>query len=574
MTLHIAEGVDLPDDLVTETIAMLAKRGMGKSNAAVVLAEGMFHGGHQWVAIDPKGDWWGIRAAADGTGPGLPVPVFGGRHGDLPLESTAGELLAHLIIDRDLTCVIDVSLFSKAEQIRFVTDFAETLFRAIGDAPRPLHLFLEEAEEFLPQRVDARAARMVGAYSKISKQGRTFGLGVTLITQRSASLNKDALSQTDTLVLFRTVSPHDRKAVVAWAEHNDQADEVAGTLSGLEPGESWILSPGYLGIVQRVKWRRRSTFDSGATPTTGKARRQQVTLADIDLGEISGLMADTIKRAAADDPKLLRRRVAELERELTTSQAATPDPVEIRVEVPVFDPDVVDRLRDLAERHEQLATELSAAAAAVTVAARSADPSPSDALGRLRTAAPVPSTTTERARARRPPKSEHRPNPPALAAADVPKLSKAERSILTVLAQHPAGRTRVQLALLSGYSVKSSSLSNALGNLRGHDLVTKGGEPITATTAGLDALGDVEPLPAGPELLAHWMSRLSKAEREILTVLIGAYPDELTKEQLAERTPSGYSPTSSSMSNALGKLRSLDLVDGWRAADDLMDAIG
>ena len=222
---------------------MLAKRGMGKSNAAVVMAEEMWDAGYQWVAIDPKSDWWGVRSSANGKGPGLPVPVFGGRHGDIPLEATAGSLMASLIAERGLTCILDVSLFSKGDQIRFVTDFAEALFRMMGDDPHPCHVFLEEAEEFLPQRVDARAARMVGAYSKIAKQGRTLGLGMTLITQRSASLNKDALSQTDTLILFRTVSPHDRKAVVAWAEFHDEAKEVAQTLSELVPGSRGSSRP-------------------------------------------------------------------------------------------------------------------------------------------------------------------------------------------------------------------------------------------------------------------------------------------------------------------------------------------
>jgi DNA helicase HerA-like ATPase len=50
--------------------------------------------------------------------------------------------------------------------------------------------------------------------------------------------------------------------------------------------------------------------------------------------------------------------------------------------------------------------------------------------------------------------------------------------------------------------------------------------------------------------------------------LAAAYPDELSKEELAERT--GYSLTSSSFGNALGKLRSLGLVVGFRASPDLV----
>ncbi|MDE3166090.1 MAG: hypothetical protein KGN36_09805, partial [Acidobacteriota bacterium] len=41
-------------------------------------------------------------------------------------------------------------------------------------------------------------------------------------------------------------------------------------------------------------------------------------------------------------------------------------------------------------------------------------------------------------------------------------MPKANRALLTVLAQHPGGRTKVQLSVLSGYSIKSSSYHNAL----------------------------------------------------------------------------------------------------------------
>jgi hypothetical protein len=74
--LNIGGDCWLPKELVTETVAMLAKRGMGKSNAAVVLAEEFSASNFQWVAIDPKGDWWGIRSGVDGKGPGLISAYF------------------------------------------------------------------------------------------------------------------------------------------------------------------------------------------------------------------------------------------------------------------------------------------------------------------------------------------------------------------------------------------------------------------------------------------------------------------------------------------------------------------
>jgi uncharacterized protein len=107
--LHISRDLGLPLDAITETFAILAKRGAGKSNAAVVMAEEMYDAGLPWVAIDPKGDWWGVRAAGDGKNPGLEVVVFGGQHGDVPLEPTAGRLVADLIVESRITCVLDVS---------------------------------------------------------------------------------------------------------------------------------------------------------------------------------------------------------------------------------------------------------------------------------------------------------------------------------------------------------------------------------------------------------------------------------------------------------------------------------
>lgn len=90
--LHVAEGVDLPLELITSSNGILAKKGAGKTSAAVVLLEEMHQVGVPVIVVDPKGDWYGIRTSASGDRPGLPIPVLGGRHGDVPLDATAGEL--------------------------------------------------------------------------------------------------------------------------------------------------------------------------------------------------------------------------------------------------------------------------------------------------------------------------------------------------------------------------------------------------------------------------------------------------------------------------------------------------
>ncbi len=120
------------------------------------------------------------------------------------------------------------------------------------------------------------------------------------------------------------------------------------------------------------------------------------------------------------------------------------------------------------------------------------------------------------------------------------KLGLAERKILTVLAQYPQGRTKVQVALLAGYSVRGGGFGNALGSLRSRGYMT-GSDHLQATEAGLSALGRWEPLPIGPALAEYWYGQLGLTERKILRVLVEANGQAMTKQQVADAVPSGLS---------------------------------
>jgi hypothetical protein len=587
-SLCVADGVEFPLDAITQSIALLAVRRAGKSNAAAVLAEEMYRAGLPWVAIDPKGDWWGLRSSADGTGDGLPIPIFGGLHGDMPLAPEAGHLIAELIVEENLTCVLDVSEFaSKAAQMRFLTDLAERLFRLHGRHPQPRHLFLEEADDFVPQRVQRDQARCVGAWTKVVKQGGSRGLGITLISQRSAVVNKDALTQTETLIALRTTSPQDRKAIMEWVSYHDVARELVDSLPGLDDGEAWVCSPHWLGkhgqpAIQRLRFRRRSTFDSGATPTM-RQQRKPATITDIDLTALHGRMEAVVEKAAQDDPKALRRKVAELERKLAAGAgagqrvaaleaevnglraelaAALARPAE-QVQVPTLGPDAAAALERSAESLRAVADVVGGHVGSLTAALARAQGAPPPAPAAARPPA------QRAAPARTPPPARPRSSGDNEPSGDI-KPSKAERAVLNVLAQFPDGLTKVQVALLSGYSVKSSSLGNALSQLRTWGLIERG-QPLKITPDGVAFMGDdIEPVPEGAALVEYWLNRLGRAEAAVLRVHLAAWPDALAKGSVADR--SGYSVTSSSLGNALSRLRALELISGYgeTKADDAL----
>lgn len=558
--LHLGEGLTLPDRFATEAVMVFGVRGSGKSNTIVRWAEVLYAAGIPWVAIDPKGDWGGIRSSADGKAPGLAVPVFGGAAGTFPLTEDMGAAIADLLVDLNLSAVLDVSGLSIAARARFLTTFARQLTVRHKTDPHARCVILEEAHRYVPQAVTAELAACKEAVAAILLEGRAWGLGCWAVSQRPARLHKDVVEQADTVIVHRlgAAATNDRRTVTGWVDGLELAGEIAGSLTRLGPGEAWVVAPSF-DICQRVTVDRRTTYDSGATPLVGAGRRRTLTLAEVDTDAITVALAGAIEQAQANDPRQLHRRIADLERQLEQAQAAAaavPAPLEIEVEVPVLSAEVRAELGDRLGPLADVLVEVRDLLAAATPPATERAPAP---------AAPPPTPEARPAPAARP-----APRPVTSAPASGVVLTKAERAILTVLVQHPDGRTKVQLALLTGYSAKSSGLRNALGSLRSGGLITKNGEPIQATPAGIAALGPYDPLPTGPALFAHWLAQLSRAERAVLEAMAAVWPNELDRDALA--TATGYSAASSGLRNALGRLRSLELVDGWRASDDLMEA--
>lgn len=567
--LRIGPGLELPEDVVTRRMAVLAMSGAGKSNAAVVLAEELHAAGIPWVAIDPKGDWWGVRSARDGKGGGLAVPVFGGRHGDVPLESAAGRLMGEMIAEERLGCVLDVSDFdTRQQQFRFLADLAIALLKNNRD---PLHLFLEEADDYLPQRAAEKGElpRCLGAWQRLVKRGRFNGLGCTIISQRPAAVSKDVLNMAEALIVLRTVAKHDRKAIEDWIETHAGAHDLVRTLPELNDGEAWVWSPQWLKITKRVQIRRRETFDSGATPRTAAgARRPPPTLADIDLAKVRTRMAETLERVKADDPKILRGKIAELEKQLKTERAkpaAAAAPAE-RIEVPMIaDADLAllarlnAQIGDLIERAREI--EASVSGISMRLPAK-------EALGLRYAGSPV----MPRERIMRSPAQMKVFTNGIAPSANGEGLGSGERATLIALAQNSAeGCDRAQLAILTGY--KRSTRDKYLQLLTGRGFAEQSDGRIFATQAGIDALGeDYEALPTGARLLEYWRHRLPDGERRVLDAAVSRHPSSAPRDWISEQTEFKRSTRDKYIQHlSARRLVESSGRDGVRASDLLFD---
>lgn len=252
--------IQMPLNAATKTFAILAKRGAGKTYTAGVMAEEFFKCGIPFVIFDPIDVHWGLRLNKNGKDKGLPVVVFGLEHADIPLDREMGRQIAQAVVKENISCIISTFGMPKIAQRHLIAEFAEELLN-INNTPR--HIFIEEAHEFVPQRVFGAMGKCFNAVSNLVVMGRNRGIGVTLINQRAATINKDVLTQLDTLLAFRNVSPQDRKALKEWVEyHSAEGDfeQFMKSLPSLPTGEGWIWSPEFLAIFKRIKIRKRETF--------------------------------------------------------------------------------------------------------------------------------------------------------------------------------------------------------------------------------------------------------------------------------------------------------------------------
>jgi len=328
MKLDISDNIHLPLDSVTQTFAILAKRRVGKTYTASVIAEEFVRANLPFVVLDPTGAWWGLRSGKNGKAKGgLPVYIIGGQKG-IPLESTAGSIIAEQVAIHPSFYIIDVSQFeSNSIQDRFATEFAERLYRIKERHREPLHLFIDEADSFIPQRPIKGQERMLGAFEALVRRGGIRGIGVTLISQRPAVINKNVLTQTECLIVLQTTAPQDQDAIDEWVKRNGTEENrkiLMSSLASLQKGEAWIWSPAWLEIFKRINIRERNTFNSSATPKINERKVVNPTLTVVDMEKLSEQINATIKDAKENDPRELKKTIRELQIELKKKSIPVP----------------------------------------------------------------------------------------------------------------------------------------------------------------------------------------------------------------------------------------------------------
>lgn len=538
-----------PPEALSQHVAIVGTTGAGKTFTAKGAVESLLDAQKRVCIIDPTGAWWGLRLLADGKRKGYGVAIIGGDHGDMPINEHMGEKLAQMIGTRNMPAVLDLSDMLIGERHRFMTDFAEALFR---HNKQPLHLIIDEADEFCPQNPLPETRRMLHHIDRIVRRGRIRGFRVMMITQRPATISKNVLTQANTLVALRLTSPQDRKAITEWVKGNadeNEAKSVLDSLARLKRGQGWLWCPS-LGILEKEQFPTIKTFDSSRTPEEDDSAPEPVALEPLDIKELQAAIAEAAAQEEAV-PKGGKGQVAPV-------VLAGIDPAEAAERERQAEAaghgrgwqEGLDAGFDAAESALQ-GIEEAIARARVTLA---------EGKGALakREAPPPPA-------AYQPPAVASRPAPVASAAPrDASRVVPAKQRLLDALAWlESIGRReadKTTLAFLADASATSSTFQNNLGSLRTEGMVDypRGGVVALTGEGRRRANRPRTPLTTA-ELQSAIMAKLPPALQRIVTALVTAHPRALTKEALAEKV--GASSSSSTFQNNLGRLRTMGLVD-------------
>jgi len=127
---------------------------------------------------------------------------------------------------------------------------------------KPFLTLIEEAHNFIPPGAAASASKAIIA--RVAAEGRKFGVGLGIVSQRPSKVDADILSQCNTHIIMRLMNPKDQSYVKSISEFMTEEDFEA--IRGLATGECMIMGMAVpFTLLVNVKERRMT--HGGFTPS-------------------------------------------------------------------------------------------------------------------------------------------------------------------------------------------------------------------------------------------------------------------------------------------------------------------
>lgn len=586
-SIHLSKEIVLPfSHYVTQANAILGIRDSGKSYTAMKIAEELMTGGIPIIAFDPVGIWKGLKMGV-GKHPGFPVVVAGGQGSDIIINKDNAVDVVEAAMKENISLVVDfysTELINKSTWIRIVQETVDHLMYKNKDYGIR-HVFLEEAAEFIPQRLQPQQARVYASIERLARMGRNAMLGLTIINQRAEEVNKAILEICACSFLHKQVGKNSLKSIEKWLDLLDvpNQNEIIRSLPKLLQGECWII--GLADGIHKLKVSERKTFHPD--PSKGlvdvvSGKKSVVNVSDF-VEKMNRILKEknqvTIQplQLPPDNPEhvevdsIYQQRIESLETEVGTLRTENAHLKEVtneyqkKIDFQKFQfgilgkvkTDIDDILKSVNEANENEAgdqekNEVRLRQVPVV------EYNPNDGYQQMKKI--TDSKGNMIAQGGGGGKSIYSVSPVTIKATfnGSGDLNATQFKMLAAVAQYsPKSMTKRRMSVLSGFSMNSSAFPANIRKLRDAGYITVMGDDLTLTAAGKKRVGKFEPLPSDPDqLIQYWINRVSASEGRMLAAI--AKYKVLTYEQMSKAT--GLSMGSSGFIAAIRGLKKLEFV--------------
>ena len=173
------------------------------------------------------------------------------------------------IVDPGQCTVLQMDTLDRWDQQLITTVLLRRMYRERLDDGRdreseiehPIFALFEEGHRFAPASGDAPS---LGIMRTITSEGRKFGFGLGIISQRPSKIDQDVLSQCGTQISMQIQNPNDQDAIKNSVEA--AGEDVLRELPGLTPGQA-VVSGDAMNTPALIQVRQRRTpHGAGSRP--------------------------------------------------------------------------------------------------------------------------------------------------------------------------------------------------------------------------------------------------------------------------------------------------------------------
>jgi len=536
--------IDLPR-LIETRLLVQANSGGGKSWLLRRLLE-QTHGKVQQIVLDLEGEFSTLREKYD--------YLLIGKDGDIPIQLKIAQLLPKRLLEHHASAIIDLYELKHHERIMFVRRFLDTLVNLPKTHWHPCLIIVDEAHIFCPEKGKSES---MGSVIDLCTRGRKRGYCAILATQRLSKLHKDAAAECNNKLIGRTGLDVDMKRVSDELGFTSKAQALK--LRELDPGEFFAFGPAIsrsiikimVGNVQTIHPKPGSRHLVSTPPATSKIKKILSKLIDLpkeaeeelktveDLKrKIRELKIELRKKPKPEqivDQSAIRRTQMEIERKYKTHIAELRKDCEYNAR----------KMNGYIKGYEQIGLILNK----FLENPIKIKPTPTLPKGN---SIKIPAIADPQSQSK-----DQAPTTPSESA--IPLRAGAMKMLKAAAMFHPKEITRQQIATVAGFSAKGGTFNTYLSELKRNGWITESYKRLQVTDDGLEAAGDVDPLPTDSEsIIEMWAGKFRQGAARMLRTVAERYPEPITKDELGELTD--FTPSGGTFNTYLSELRRNNLI--------------